>query len=142
MERRKHRRYIVKGMVWFRADGVARTGELINFGYGGMLVRSNHVLPAGSEVSLRVVAYCYKNSFEVRAKVVGGRISLMAVQFLERPAGVGELLLWLEQENCPWTGTFDGETRAAEPAHTGVATASQVRNTEFENSLERLFQQA
>ena len=143
-ERRKHRRYIVRGMVSFRADGLIRTGELVNFGCGGMLVRSNYVLPEGSEVSFRVVAYCYPSSFEARAQVVGGRISLMALQFLERPAGVDELLLWLEQEHCPWTGTFSpDEVQILEPQQTNPRIAPQpVSEADLDDALEEIYHRA
>jgi len=144
VERRKHRRYIVRGMVSFRADGLVRTGELVNFGYGGMLVRTNYVLPEGTQVSFRVVAYCYPSSFEARAQVVGGRIKLMAVHFLEMPAGVDELLLWLEQEHCPWTGAFSpSEVQILDPSQTNSSVAPQrASEAEVEESLDRVYQQA
>jgi len=141
-ERRKHRRYIVRGMVSFRADGLMRTGELINFGYGGMLVRSHFLLPPGSKVLFRVVAYCYSNSFDVPAQVVGGKSRLMAVQFLERPLGVDELLLWLEQEHCPWTGTFSPDEIqiiGSSQADAGIVP-QPASKAEVEDLLERIYQ--
>jgi hypothetical protein len=68
----------------------------------------------------------------------------MSVQFLERPAGVDELLLWLQQEHCPWTGTFSpDEVQILEPSQTAARMAPQrVSEAEMDDSLEEIYQRA
>ena len=69
---------------------------------------------------------------------------MMAVQFLERPAGVDELLLWLQQEHYPWTGTFSpDEVQILEPSQTDARMAPQrVSEAEMDDSLEEVYRRA
>ena len=120
-ERRRHRRYILPGQVRFRINSFEASGELVNFGQGGLLMRSRVALPVGTQMSLRVQASCYPSAFETPAEIVGVKNALMALKFLEQPHGVQELLLWLERENFPWTGTFaDLESAPAPPVSPAV----------------------
>jgi hypothetical protein len=104
VERRKHRRYIVAGRVTFAIGSVNVSGELVNFGHGGMQIRTRHEVSANARLDFRVVAYCYPEMFTVPGQVVGIGNSSLSVKFLERTSGAKELLLWLERENYPWTG--------------------------------------
>jgi len=104
VERRKHRRYIVRGRVRFPIDALEAWGELLNFGHGGMLIRSQFAPPSGTRLPFRILAFCYPNTFAVPGAIVGEKGRLTAIQFLERAEGIEELLQWLERENFPWTG--------------------------------------
>lgn len=111
-ERRRYRRYIVQGQVRFRINSSEASGELVNFSQGGLLVRSQAVLPPGTQATFRVTASCYPNAFDVAGEVVGVKDALLAIKFLEQPKSVHQLLEWLERENVPWTGTFGSEDPA------------------------------
>jgi hypothetical protein len=105
-ERRNFRRYIVEGTVTLSVGGQQVTADLVNFGFGGLLMRSPLSIPAGTHLRAHVLAHCYPNPFEVPIQVVGGKHPLISAKFLERPTGAHELLLWVEQEHFPWTGTL------------------------------------
>ena len=111
MEWRRYRRYIVSGTVRFDTNSEAGSGDLINLGEAGILIRSGVVLPEGTEGTFHVVPSCYPFKFEVEGQVVGGRDDLVAIRFLQNHQTVSALIQWLGQENCPWTGTvgrFEG----------------------------------
>lgn len=143
-ERRRHRRYIVSGQVKLRTESFVVQGELVNFGQGGMLVRSGLVLLVGTQMRARVTAFCYPYAFDVAGEVVSTKNALMAIKFLEQPNGVQELLYWLEQENFPWTGTFDSITSETEqPWHCpSPALSASGSDTQLELEPEFVYQQA
>jgi hypothetical protein len=123
-ERRKHRRYIVRGRVRFLVDSMEVWGELVNFGGGGMQIRSRFELIEGAKLKARVMAFCYPSSFEVKGKVVGGKDALVSIQFVDKPEAVSELLLWLEQEHFPWTGG-SADCPADEPERSPAASEAE-----------------
>jgi hypothetical protein len=107
-ERRRYRRYIVKGSVIINpalpeAAGDATVGELLNIGLGGVLLRSKTIPREGTRVSLRFSFDGYPEKTLAEGQVVGTKPDLMAVKFLEQPAGIDAVLNWLEQEHYPWT---------------------------------------
>ena len=142
VERRKHRRYIVRGRVKFTIDSLQLWGDLVNFGHGGMLIRSRYEIPEKTQLNFRVIAYCYPNTFEVLGQVVGGQESLLAIQFLKRMDGAKELLQWLEGENFPWTGGTSSEDLERAEAWQGARPAQPVTEAEAEASMEGIFQDA
>ena len=144
VERRKHRRYIVRGRVKFTVDSLELWGDLVNFGHGGMLIRSRYEVPEKTALTFRVIAYCYPNSFEVPGRIVGGKESLLAIRFLERTDGAGELLRWLEGENFPWTGgSSSEEAKLAEPVKPPASNSVfPLGEAEADASMEVIFQDA
>ncbi|MBI2819221.1 MAG: PilZ domain-containing protein [Acidobacteria bacterium] len=144
MERRKHRRYIARGRVKFTVDSLELWGDLVNFGHGGMLIRSRNEVPEKTELNFRVIAYCYPNSFEVPGQIVGGKESLLAIRFLERTDGARELLRWLESENFPWTGgSSSEEAKLAEPVKPSASNpVFSLGEAEADASMEVIFQDA
>jgi hypothetical protein len=109
-ERRRYRRYIVKGSVIINlalpeAAGDATVGELLNIGLGGVLLRSKITHQEGTRVSLNFEFDGYPEKTSAEGQVVGTKPDLMAVKFLEQPVGIDAVLCWLEQEHYPWTVT-------------------------------------
>ena len=144
VERRKHRRYIVRGRVMFTMNSLDLWGDLINFGYGGMLVRARYEIPENSKLEFRVVAYCYPEMFSVPGQVVGGRESLLAIKFLERTDRAMDLLRWLEVENCPWTGGSGAKTEELPRSWQTLDShsAQLAGGIQAESTLESIFQDA
>jgi hypothetical protein len=145
VERRKHRRYIVDGTVRFTVGPVSVSGALINFGHGGMLVRADGMLgemvSEAAQLDFQVTAYCYPETFRVLGEIVGGKNSLLAVKFLERPHGAKELLLWLEGENFPWTSSSSTlETLTLPPQSSGFRPSVEEVNARA--TLDCIFQDA
>jgi PilZ domain len=142
VERRKHRRYIVRGRVKFTIDSLDLWADLVNFGEGGMLIRSRYEIPAGTLLHFRVIAYCYPNTFEVQGQIVGGRDSLLAIQFLSSTSGTRELLQWLEGEHFPWTGGSSSEDFERVEAWQNARPVNPLGTAETPDSLEVIFQDA
>ena len=104
-ERRHYRRYIVGGEVKLRSGSVETSGGLVNLGQGGMLLRSGVALLEGREMTVYAKVAGYPNPLEVPGRVIRAQDELTAIQFLKPLEDGHELLLWLAQENCSWTGT-------------------------------------
>lgn len=143
-ERRRYRRYIVSGQVRIRTNSSETPAELVNFGQGGLLVRSHVVLPVGTQAAICVTASCYPNAFDVAGEVVGGKDDLVAIKFLGQANGVKELLHWLVQENFPWTGTFDSQSGETETPSYAPAPALLAMGcgADLEPEMEWVYQQA
>jgi hypothetical protein len=135
-ERRRHRRYIVRGRVRFAIDSLEVWADLVNFGAGGMQIRSRYELPAGSRRTFRLMAFCYPVAIDVEGEVVGGREELVSIQFVNKPDTVNGLLRWLEQEHFPWTGPANG-TRLD-----GLRDRTENDFREAEDALELVYQDA
>src|SRR5262245_51780277 len=105
LERRLHRRYILTGSAKFHISTGQVAGGLVNIGLGGMLVRTDVTLPHGQvyRVDLRVPGYAY--GVEVFGRVAGTQDGKCAIHFAGNSRGLAELLVWLAQENMPWTTT-------------------------------------
>ncbi|OFW45079.1 MAG: hypothetical protein A3J28_00765 [Acidobacteria bacterium RIFCSPLOWO2_12_FULL_60_22] len=104
-ERRRYRRYIVRGEVKLRSGSVETSGGLVNLGQGGMLIRSGVALAEGREMTIHAKVAGYPNPLEVPGRVIRVQDELTAIQFLKPLDNGHELLLWLARENYPWTGT-------------------------------------
>ena len=141
IERRKHRRYIVRGRTRFTIDSLEIWAELVNFGEGGLLIRSSFDLPVGTRMDLRILTFCYPIAVDAIGQVVGGRGDLLAIQFAEKPAEADRLLRWLEAEHCPWTGTFDDPDVERQPALAGGQLEAR-ETARIERIEEEIFQRA
>jgi len=144
VERRQHRRYIVRGRVKFTIDSMDLWGDLVNFGHGGMLIRTRYEFPENAKLDFRVVAYCYPDMFAVPGQVVGRGDSLLAIKFLERTDGAKELLQWLAGENFPWTGgNSSADKERARPWQDPAPNSQQPADEiEVDASMDCIFQYA
>ena len=104
-EQRRYKRYIVKGSVVLQCSAGESRGTLLNLGKGGVLIRSKTVHTEGEKLSFCFDVRGYGETFKARGLVVGTQADLSAIKFLAEPAGIEALLLWLDQENCTWSGT-------------------------------------
>ncbi|HWP85767.1 MAG TPA: PilZ domain-containing protein [Terriglobia bacterium] len=143
-ERRKHRRYILTGRVRLRIYAMEFWGDLVNFGAGGMLIRTPYTLPEKTTIQFLLSPDNYPDVLEVSGQVVGGHGCLAAIQFLEHTNGARFLLQWLAAENYPWTGgegleinDLGGEQN--QPARPPAASLSEA---ELETSQEWIYQNA
>ena len=140
-ERRCYRRYIVRGRVKFRIGSAEILGDVVNFGQGGMLIRSGVALPEGSETTIHAKAACYPDAFEVAGEVVGVKNGLMAIKFLKKPNAVDELLLCLAQENYSWTDASAFLETAKSWRAIPTDLPGRMSKVEFEPSLEYVYMQ-
>jgi hypothetical protein len=136
-ERRRGRRYIVKGEVRILSGAEEVPGALVNLGQLGMLVRSEVIPPVGTAVTVRFGVSGYPAAFQTEGYAVGSNGDLMAIKFSEEPRGSRELLLWLERENYQWTGP-DAPKNAApmhllQPGPGAVSRSPKVRDEQKEN---------
>ena len=135
-ERRLYRRYIVQGVVELRGDSGKASGELVNIGQGGMLIRVSLALPPGSKVTVHAALLGYSHALKASGQVAGVRDGLLAVQLIEEPNGLYELLLWLARENVPWTAAYPLNT--PEPAPSPPADSDKTARRMSEEELEAL----
>jgi hypothetical protein len=143
IERRRHRRYIVRGRVRFMLDSLEVWGDLVNFGQGGLLIRSRFEIPAGTRLDIRVMAFCFPSAVDGIGEVVGGRGELLALQYLEKSSEADDLLRWLEQEHCPWTGTFDDPSvEFIQPTMAEEETPEMGEKAQISKLEEYIFQNA
>ena len=127
-ERRRSVRYIVGGDVILHTGSPESSGVLVNIGQHGMLVRSNVLVPEGTKLPVRFSVDEYPAEFQGRSQVVRARSDLLAMQFLEEPQELLQLLRWLERENAPWTGLDipqgDNLLRSPQPCEMAFASAT------------------
>jgi c-di-GMP-binding flagellar brake protein YcgR len=101
IEKRSHRRYRVAGEAEF-GEG---SGDLVNISLGGMLVRCNRALPKGTTLKIRIMVRGFQRTFEADGRVVGTSLDVIAILFRKEPAGLRDLLRWLDMNNSLWIGT-------------------------------------
>jgi hypothetical protein len=101
-EQRRYKRYIVTGTATLQTAAGESRASLLNFGRGGMLVRTDMLCPDGTELLLSYEVGGYPETCVARGKVVGSKPGLLAIMFFEEAAEV--LLRWLEEANCTWSG--------------------------------------
>ena len=101
VERRQNKRYRVTGRAEFQADSARETGELVDIGSGGLLVRSQLIPDKGTNVWVQFTVAGYPGAFESRGRVVRSQLDVLAVMFLEPPAELERLLAWLEHRTPP-----------------------------------------
>ncbi len=91
-ERRKFVRYLVAGDVQFRSAAVEATGELLDIGTGGILVRSQTMLDKGTNLTAGFDVKGCTGTFAAKGRVVRTQFDVLAIMFLDPPAGLDELL--------------------------------------------------
>jgi len=120
------------------------SGVLVNLSEGGMLMRSDFVLPVGTTGTLHFTPSNGPFEIEAEGEVVGVQGDLVAIRFLQKPETASWLMQWLEREHYPWTGSIatdawtDGGTR---PPH-AVPLQNPSGDTEMEGASELVFQEA
>ena len=97
-------RYIIGGQVVFHTGSPDSSGDLVNLGRYGMLVRTQVQVPAGTDLRIGLAVEGYPHALQGDGRVVGARQDLLAVKFLRELPGLIQLLGWLSRENVPWTG--------------------------------------
>ncbi len=100
-DKRRHKRYRVSGRADFQAASADATGDLLDIGTGGILVRSPVIPPQGTNLTARFTVDGYAATFDCRGRVVRAQMDVLAVMFLEEPKGLAELLQWLEKGTLP-----------------------------------------
>ena len=130
-ERRRNVRYIVGGQVILCTGSPDSSGNLVNLGQYGILVRTNVRVPAGTQFRIGFTVDGYDTPFRCESQVVGIHSDLLAVKFLGEMAELAPLLQWLDQENVPWTGleTLDGVHAIPAP----VTATADLTSPEIEN---------
>ncbi|MCZ6491684.1 MAG: PilZ domain-containing protein [Acidobacteria bacterium] len=96
-EKRRYRRYVVSGEVKFRTEVDEAVGELVHIGRRGILIRSHFIPPLRTNLSIHFTVQRYGETFRVGGRVVGSEKDLIAVNFSVEPAGMEELLQWLDK---------------------------------------------
>lgn len=101
-ERRLHRRYMVRGQAVLRtlpgssSEKVDEVDEIVNVGGGGLVVLSETPPRAGTELEIHFTIRGYQSEIRAKGRVIRTEIGLAAISFLEPPAGIQELVNWLE----------------------------------------------
>jgi len=103
-QRRRSVRFIVSGQVTFHTGSADSSGELVNVGPYGMLVRTNVRFAVRTRVRIGVSVDGYPTPVQGESEIVGNSDDLLAMKFLGEMTELGWLLQWLDQENVPWTG--------------------------------------
>ena len=100
-EKRRYKRYVVSGQVEIRTEVDEAVGELVHIGRRGILIRSHFIPPLRTNLSIHFTVQRYGETFRVGGRVVGSEKDLIAVNFSVEPAGMEELLQWLDmKEKC------------------------------------------
>ncbi len=105
-ERRHYRRYIVQGPAALEMDAAQITGEIVNISAHGVLMRANAPVGDQSEFKLTFSVPDYPVTFECQAKVLGTNDGLISCGFTTEPPRLQQLLLWLAENNYPWTVNY------------------------------------
>ena len=100
-ERRRHKRYPVDGDATFLAASLMANGDLLDVAKGGALIHGAVVPSDGSWIAVHFVVSGYPWKFEAKGKVVRDHPYRIAIMFLDEPAGLEELLRWLERTYGP-----------------------------------------
>jgi len=100
-DRRVHKRYRVSGPAEFQAGPITATGELLDVGTGGILLRSDVSPSQGTNLQAQFAVADYPGTFKARGRVVRTQLGVVAVMFLDQPDGLQPLLDWLEQKESP-----------------------------------------
>ncbi len=97
-DKRRYRRYAVSGNVQFRTEVDAAVGELVHIGRRGMLIRSHFIPPLRTNLSIRFTVHGYGETLSIGGRVVGSEKDMIAVSFSVEPAGMEQLLQWLDKK--------------------------------------------
>lgn len=96
-EKRRYKRYVVSGQVEIRTEVDEAVGELVHIGRRGILIRSHFIPPLRTDLSIHFTVQRYGETFRAGGRVVGSEKDLIAVSFSVEPAGMEELLQWLDK---------------------------------------------
>ena len=98
MEKRRYKRYRVSGQAEFRFGGVRATGELLDIGNGGVLMRSEEIPAQQTSLAFSFAVEGYPKALQAQGRVVYTQLNTLAVMFLGKVEGLEELLRALEQK--------------------------------------------
>lgn len=104
-ERRRYKRYSVTGESEFWTESAKTSTQLLDVGHGGVLLRSEVVPAQGTQLGVRFAVDGYPERFEARGRVVRTQMDIVAVMFPEEPAGLRQMLIWLDEQEQAKTGT-------------------------------------
>ena len=98
-ERRKHKRFFVKGSLRLKpAGGVFGKDlcEVINVSRGGILILSKSPPVAGIAVEIEFTVEGYHTEIHAKGRVVRDDANLAAIAFKDTPEGIDDMINWLE----------------------------------------------
>src|SRR5690348_8072545 len=98
IEHRKYKRYPVGGTARFRGPSGESTGEVLDVGTGGILVRCDLIPPSLANLAIDFTIDAYRRMFVANGRVLRTQLDVMAIMFLEEVEGLTELLSWLDQQ--------------------------------------------
>ena len=96
-EKRRYKRYVVSGQVEIRTEVDEAVGELVHIGRRGILIRSHFIPPLRTDLSIHFTVQRYGETFRAGGLLVGNEKGMIAVSFSVEPAGMEELLQWLDK---------------------------------------------
>lgn len=97
IDRRKHKRFLVKGAVEMKTPAGNFRGELVSISGGGFLIFADMAVPVGTEIGFSYDIEGYPGKIEGKGMVVRTDKGVVAVTHPEEQAeGITELLSWLE----------------------------------------------
>ena len=96
-EERRYQRFSAAGEAEIRSAVMKATGDLLDVAKGGVLIGSGAKPSRGLEVATRFTIQNYPEVIEGRGKVVRVLLDTVAIKFLEPPAGIEDLMQWLER---------------------------------------------
>lgn len=98
-ERRKHKRYLVRGTAVVTTSSDQLAAELVDVGKGGVLVLAPRgSVKIGEQVDIRFAVAGYPVEIESKGRVVRVDICAIGIGFIDPPVELDEAVLWLEAE--------------------------------------------
>ena len=92
-----YKRYPVSGKILFQMGPMKITGKLVDISKGGALIHSKVKPFEGEEFTVLLEVQDYARVFNVRGMAIRIQSDSWSMMFLEEPAGLVELLRWLER---------------------------------------------
>jgi PilZ domain len=126
---RRYPRYLISGEVRLFHGRWQGTAQLVQFGFGGMLLRGGSVIPKGSRALARIKPDKYPYEFELPIEVVEIRNALMAVRFVASSPSLIDFDRWLRRANYPTA-----------PKLNPSQTLSQAKGIRCSTSIPRWYQ--
>lgn len=112
IERRKYERYRVDGKASFWMTTEPAVGEVLDVGSGGLLVRSDVLVPQGARVTMQFKVAGSDRGFIANGRVIRTQMDVLAIMFLEKVEGLEDLLKELKEKQA--------KVSTAGPAATGT----------------------
>ena len=103
-DRRRFKRYIVRGSAACKGRQGETHGALLNLGEGGLLVRAESPYQGKTDISVLFHVTNYPNAIASEGRIVEISGDLLAIEFLAKPNGLDMLLHWLEEAHYAWSG--------------------------------------